>query len=342
MRRTVIGLDVGHSAVKAVAYSPLGRAQVIFPTFVTPAIPITGDPNEKAKCDAETVVIGERSWFFGESARAQGRMKDVVGLNTGWIETDEYRALMLGAIKKLAEHRPVAVPGLEDALIVVGLPADSYGERKEHLKKIVTDLFKGCEAMAQQQPAGALWAHILHDNGAPLRDYNLAEQRWGVVEIGHFTTDFLLMSLGRFIEKPSGSKLGVSEAVDFLVRKLHERGIPATHQIAMTAMKHNRIIVRGESVDIGAEVEAAKSLIAEHVISEARTRLGEEVDLFDGVVIAGGGAPLVIDRLHEMGWTHAQIANSPPSEPRFAVAEGFARYGRGILLIEQQQERKRA
>ncbi len=246
---------------------------------------------------------------------------------------------MLGAMRKLTD---LGVPGLAEPMIVVGLPAASYGHRKDQLKKIVADLFPGCETMAQQQPAGALWAHILHDTGAPRREYNLPEQRWGVVEVGHFTTDFLLMSLGRFIQAPSGSPPGVSTAVDYLVQSLHQAGIMASPEIAMNAMKHNFIIIKGERRDVSEAVAAASNLIAQSIIDESRKRFGEEVDFMDGVVVAGGGASLIIDRLQELGWTHAKIADTPTSKPRFSVAEGFARYGNGMLLIEQQQARKRA
>lgn len=339
MQRTVIGLDVGHSAVKAVAYSRLGRQETIFPTFVTPAFAITGDPNEMAKCERETVEVGGARYFFGETAAAQGRMKNVVGLNADWVETPEYRVLMKAALHRLKEG---GVPELDEALIVGGLPADNFGARKDRLKDIITTLFPGVEAMAMQQPAGALWAHLLDATGTPVTERSLAKQRWGVVEVGHFTSDFLLMEKGRFIQTANGSCQGVSRAVEYVVSWLEDQGIKATPEIAMEAMENNSLIVRGNRVDVSVQVAEASNLLAQQVIDEARSRHGQDVDFMDGVVVAGGGASLVIDRLQALGWTHAVVADAPPGRPRFSVAEGFARYGNGILLIRQQQAKKRA
>jgi plasmid segregation protein ParM len=163
-----------------------------------------------------------------------------------------------------------------------------------------------------------------------------------VVEVGHYTSDFLLMKRGRFIQAANGSCEGVARAVDYIVGWLEEKGINATPEIAMEAMQNNFLIVRGERVDVSEQVNEACDLLAQQVIAEAKTRHGEDVDFMDGVVVAGGGASLVIDRLQALGWSHAVIADAPTGRPRFAVAEGFARYGNGILLIRQQQAKKLA
>lgn len=340
MQRTVVGLDVGHSAVKAVAYAKGERAgETDFPTFVTPAFAITGDPQERAKCERETVEVGGARYFFGKTAEVQGRMRNVVGLNANWLETPEYRVLMKGAMLKLADG---GVPDLGSALVVVGLPADTFGVHKERLKQIVAELFPGTEPMAMQQPAGAMWSHLLEATGAPRAGFSLASQKWGVVEVGHFTSDFLLMNEGRFIQSANGSCEGVSRAVDYVVGRLAERDIVASPEIVMEAMKHNFLTLRGERVDISEAVAEACSLLAQQVIDKARSSYGQDVDFMQGVVVAGGGASLVIDRLQSAGWSHATIAHAPSGRPRYAVAEGFARYGNGILLIRRQQATKAA
>jgi plasmid segregation protein ParM len=337
--RTVVALDIGHSAVKAVAYSTHGRRETIFPTFVTPAVAISGDPAEAARCQRETVEVGGAHYFFGDTAAAQGRMRNVVGLNADWIETAEYRVLMRAAMQRLAEG---LVPDLASALIVVGLPADTFAARKDRLKTIVAELFPDTEAIALQQPAGALWAHLLDADGTPTASRRLSAQRWGVVEVGHFTSDFLLMEKGRFIQAANGSCQGVSRAVDYLVSWLEETGVHVTHEIAMQAMQDNFLKIRGERRDVSEKVAEACGLLAQQVIDEARSRHGKDVDFLDGVIVAGGGAPLVLDRLHALGWTHAVFPDAPQGNPRFAVAEGFARYGLSMLQLRQQQAKKRA
>lgn len=68
----VIGLDIGHSAVKISATDSEGKAKkIMFPSSVSPAIALDHD-GESVRAAAETVIVGGRSYFFGETANMQG------------------------------------------------------------------------------------------------------------------------------------------------------------------------------------------------------------------------------------------------------------------------------
>lgn len=74
-----IGLDVGHSAVK-LAYSRGALPETaLIPTAVVPAFTIYDDGAAK-RAARETVLVGGRSYFVGETAIAQGGMRTTPGL----------------------------------------------------------------------------------------------------------------------------------------------------------------------------------------------------------------------------------------------------------------------
>ena len=67
----VIALDIGHSAYKVIASANGRRERLLFPSVVTAAVEIAED---SAAADAlrETVGVGGRKFFFGETAAVQG------------------------------------------------------------------------------------------------------------------------------------------------------------------------------------------------------------------------------------------------------------------------------
>ena len=65
--QTVIGLDIGHSMVKAVALSEDGRHTITFPSVVTHALPISDDMTAR-EAEKETVSVQGRNYFVGNTA----------------------------------------------------------------------------------------------------------------------------------------------------------------------------------------------------------------------------------------------------------------------------------
>ena len=69
---SVIGLDIGHSAVKIACYSQDEKERhLLFPSIAVPAFSISDD-GEARRAARETVMVGSRAYFFGETARTQG------------------------------------------------------------------------------------------------------------------------------------------------------------------------------------------------------------------------------------------------------------------------------
>ena len=332
-----IGLDIGHSAVK-LAYLGQGETQkpetIIFPSVVIPAIAISDDA-EARRAAADTVTVGGRSYFVGETASIQGgrTIENVVAED--WITSNEHIALLAASLKKLDE-RGVLKPA---SMIVMGLPTSLYSRQRETLRKIVCDLIgTGKEIKIVPQPLGAYQYNMLDENGYQATDRSFVNESWGVVEVGYFSTDFMAMrgtgEQSRWVQGAAGICSGIRVAAERLVRLISEevefggeRGVTVGLREAEAALQTGFIKYFGK-VDVRAQVAKAGDVIAQEVIRAATRYMENEAATLDGIVLAGGGAPLVRDLLLKK-WPH--IIMTP--NPRFAVAEGFRRFGVGVMAV---------
>ncbi|MFY9328645.1 MAG: ParM/StbA family protein [Georgfuchsia sp.] len=314
----VIGLDIGHSSVKVSAKTEHGApVKMMFPSLVCRAFTIA-DEAEQQRADLETVEIDQRRYFFGDTAKTQGGKSVTMGLTEDWIQTQEHVVLLLGAMKKLAS-RGVST---ERPVLVLGLPTHLYTRQKHQLIDIVKAHLDVADLFVVPQPMGPYQCQILEQNGKSNKSRNMAQESWGVVEVGHFTTDFMLVQNGRWVEKASGSCSGISVATDHLVRLLEKHGITISLLEAEEAMVTKTIRNFGKTLEVAADVGKAADIVVAEVVDTASRLLDGYARKMDGVIIAGGGASVVFDRITRK-WPHAVQAENP----RFSVAEGMRRLG---------------
>jgi plasmid segregation protein ParM len=160
----------------------------------------------------------------------------------------------------------------------------------------------------------------------------MMDESWGVIEVGYYSTDFMLMQRGRWVEKASGSCAGVRVAADHLARMLAEKGLTVDLPECEEALQTRRILDFGRKTDVGHEVDQSVALVVTEVIDTATRLMEPYVRKLDGVLVAGGGAPIVHPRIQEK-WPHAHMAN----KPRLAVAEGMRRFGMALLRARELQ-----
>ena len=320
------GIDIGHSAVKLAITRPdaASRSPVLelFPSIAIPAFAIS-DEAEARRAARETVTVRGRQYFFGDTARAQGG--GVTGLSEDWIESPEHEALLRGAFRVLERHGTLT----DASMIAVGLPASLFGRQKERMRALAAQVFPG-DIKVIPQPFAPYQGLMLDESGLPQHGRTITEESWAVVEVGYFTTDFMLAQRGRWVEKAAGSCSGVRVAAEQLARLLSQRGITADLPECEEALRSRSILDFGRRVDVGADVDQAGSLIVTEVV-ETATRLMEPfARKLNGVVIAGGGASLVFKSIQDK-WPHAVMAMNT----RFAVAEGMRRLGLSIQRAMQ-------
>ncbi len=336
---SVIGLDIGHSAVKMTFDTPNGVRRAIFPSLACPAVTIN-NPVEAERAKAETVEVRGRSYFVGDTARIQAQAELPSGLTEGWIESPEHAALVKMAQRLVDEAGTGA-----QRLWIVGLPVGQFARDRQRLAGIMVELLTPQDRVkVLQQPDAAYFQHIYTREGLPKPDVKPEEESWGVVDIGYYTTDFVLYEQGRYVESASGRYAGVREIAESVKRSLEEMGIQRTLVDVERALTRGQILHRGQAVDISRYIEQAVSNMFARVLDESARLLGRRIDAINGILVAGGSAEMLAREMVRT-WPHTMVAKDDevPEDPaghklygpRFAISEGYYRYGKSALLLER-------
>lgn len=322
-QRTVIGLDVGRSAVKVVASVNGVFHRLQFPALVA-ANKELSDERAERQAELDRVEVDGRVFLTGDSVRLQVGQGGMVGLDHNWTDRPEYRALVASAIKRLRLQSAIG----DTPLLVVGTPAASFKATRDGLKASTAATVSGAEVKVLMQPTGAYFAHVLTSAGMPVLDAlerNGRKRSWAVVEVGHFTTDILLMRENMAVEDAIGSCEGAIEAAKSLVARLGAGNIKIDVLAAEEALRTREVLHHG-ALDVGAEVDKALAELAQKILTTGDALLSRHVAQLDGVLLAGGAAPLFAQALRKH-WSHTMVL----PEPRQAVAEGFCRFGVGMV-----------
>lgn len=327
--RTVVGLDVGRSAVKAVAVSKGQRYELVFPSIVTRATQIF-DEKERSAAQLETVevtsadvmqVANPERYFTGETARLYGNASSTVGLHNDWIDTPEYAALVMSARKRFAA---MGVEGLDNAIIAVGSPSKLFQSQRAIMQHATYAAWPATIKVLSQ-PMGAYLSFFLDANGVPLNDKMFdkegSKRSWAVIDIGHYTTDFLSLKEGINEQDKAKSCSGISLAVANLERELMARGINIDSLKGERALREKKVKYRSDYRNVEAEVAIAVRPVADEIIQHALSIFSKSIDDLDGILLAGGAADIVYSQLYEK-WSHTKLLENP----RMAIAEGYSRY----------------
>jgi len=331
VKKTLIALDVGRSAVKAIAESASGIVETVFPSITMPATNIA-DEGTAARAKLETVVVDGKAYFTGDMARLQGNAAQAAGLSKDWMETHEYRALVQSAVDRLGRLGAV---NLRDAYIVVGTPAAQYAKQAARLEEITRRTLGG-QVKALSQPMGAYLSYLLNPDGYPIDARRLKKaggiKSYAVIEVGYYSTDFLLMKEGMYIESKSDSCKGLYIVAEQLVRILAEQDMHVSQLDCEQAIQTGWIQYFGEK-DVSQYIKQAAEFMVNQIVTKADTLFAGEIAKLDGVLLAGGGASIIHARLAAK-WPNTVLLDNP----RMAVAQGFLRYARGIDLKRRLAE----
>ncbi|AOZ11128.1 ParM/StbA family protein [Cupriavidus malaysiensis] len=322
MQQTYIGIDIGRSSTKLVAAwdhdGSIQRKNLIFPSAVSPAIEIT-DATTAQHARSDIVAVGERTFFIGKTALLQGKDEMTGGLRDDWAARPEHMALFLGSLHKL---RLGGVPRVDTAILVLGLPAKHYASQHKQLAKQLSAQAPGCTVRLRPQPLGPLMRALFLDDGRENPEIDPDNERWAVIEIGQYTTDFALLEHGQVIETASDSGPGMRLAAEQLIRELqNHRGISIDLPEATEILEKKVVRHFGESINVEPLVLEAVRPLANVVAQKAEQLFGQSVRKLNGILVAGGGASLIQPHLAAQ-WRHARLVE----DPRFAVAEGFCRF----------------
>ncbi|KWN11738.1 hypothetical protein WT83_19290 [Burkholderia territorii] len=323
---TSVGLDIGRSSPKIVIAQTVdggivSRQELLFPTAVCPAIPLSTD-TAMQRAAVDTVTYEGTQWFVGDTAILQGHDGMGSGLRDDWVRTTEHAVLAVAAIEKAQR---LMASDIKSGCIITGLPSKLYRSQRDVLKAEMKRLFPNATIRVLPQPLG-VWNTLVFDaNGHQQAGFDADSNNYGVVEIGQYTTDFALIKRGVDIEHGYDSVAGMTAAAEELARLLadYQVDLPrATALLEKRTLKHF-----GREIDVSNEVREAATALTRLIHQKAQQIFGRDLGDLDGIAIAGGGAPLIGPLLQELsGWEHIRIQQ----KPRMAVAEGLCRLGLAI------------
>jgi len=338
MREIVVGLDLGHSAVKMTFDGRNGVDRRIYPALACPAIPIRNEA-EARQAALDTVHVHGRAFFVGETAALQGNMALSSGLSADWISTDEHTALMAMG-RQIVDRDGIEGP----RIYVLGLPISRFEDDRDKLRQIASHILTDAvEIKIVPQPMGGYNAHMLSRAGVPQSGRSMKDESWAIVDVGYYSTDFIMFLGGRWIEPASGGCAGVRMAAEHLQRALSENHKVERNLVDVEqALRQGYLKHRGLTIRLEQEIQYASTLVANKVSDMAAQLMENYIDKIDGILVIGGGAGMVLPTLQQR-WSHAveivdQHHNPALSGPRYLVSEGYYRFGKSIAWMREKRQ----
>lgn len=317
-----IGLDIGHSAVKVSA----GGKHLIFPSAACPAVGLSVEESARAAA-ADTVRVKGQDYFVGNTALIHTNGKLLEGLSDDWLETPEHLALMiagyrLGRAEIEADDQP---------MVVLGLPSRLHKAQHQRLRELAVMNLSIPEDRVRvvPQPVGAYMGMALDSAGEPVGDRDISTEKWGVIDIGFYTTDYGLLYGGVWSDAGARSIAGANKVAEALRDRVNAaNGTQISLRTADEVLRSRFLKLYGKSIDVSNDVKQVCESFARQIVEGAISTFGDSLATLDGILVAGGGADLVFPLLKK-AFDHAECIDTP----RFSVAEGLRRYG---LLLQRQ------
>ena len=327
-----IGIDLGHSSIKTSIKSgnkiPVLGGSEIFPTVVRNWTPIANEETAR-RAEVDTVTINGKKFFVGKTAQLQSQADSFTGQSRDWVETEQHDALLVSAWNRantVLEKNELAEP--DRISLVLGLPASYYAEQREVLRKRANGLLQtlikphqDLQIYIESQSRAPLLCVVFDSYGAETGRGG-EDESWGVVEIGQFTTDFTLHDRGQEVDSAASSARGVNMVYDRIAATFKQKGLESDFETVQNAIMTRKIKDYGKELDVSDLVNPAINEFSSYILDEVATRFGSKARRMDGIIVAGGGAYIVGQEIK------AKYPNAiQPPNARFAVAEGYSRFG---------------
>lgn len=318
-----VGVDIGYGFVKAV--SSEGK-RVVFPSL---AAPTSVDPLAGIFQDGigHHVKVSSPTWGVTERLVGEAALRSLAA--QGFVAQQEKPAGLHDLLLFTATYLVGAGEGTE---LAVGLPLAFYRTQREALRERLR-LLKAWvgvdggehryitfqEVQVYPQGAGALLtlAGSLPRSGLV-----------GLVDVGTYTTDYLLFELREGFPLPVAEACGSVEAGVHLVHRAlaaefeRQTGAPLPvrmhQQVLEKARAGERIPFRGKDVDLTPAFVKARREAAETIAAHVLAAWGDRTNFFSLTAFAGGGALLFGEWLEK----HFPRAVRVP-DPVFANALGY-------------------
>jgi plasmid segregation protein ParM len=330
----IISIDIGYGYTKGVG--PDGW-RFSFPSVIGNAEEIAFTSDLIVSQTGPTVGYGGRRFFYGEQALLQSRLRTAI-FDRSRTRDETYRLLFVSSLAEFARYSPQG----GKLNVVTGLPVAFFADRDDvvislageyRIKLEDTVVFDVEHVYVVPQPFGSLFRELLSEGGV-ISNVDVEHGRVAVIDVGTFTTDFIVADALRYVQRFSGSvPLGWSEALNYVQRELSSRyRLDLTLHEVDKAIRNGSARVKGEPISLEPLLAAAVRELEMALVAKARDLWGEGVNL-DAMLITGGAAPQLAGAIQSL---YPQARLVPDSF--WANAEGFYRFGQRPAIFNEAQE----
>jgi hypothetical protein len=355
----LVGLDIGFGQLKWIS-NEYPQANVI-PSGVHPGAKVpTSNHFDYESIDINHLVVSteEGTFFVGKQAL------DIPGSGSKRTQVRD-RANDLSSRVLFQTGLGLSVPhedGQYDVHVVTGLPNDDYDlSIKDHLEAFIGRSFTisfhlsstrsitktinivGSEII--RQPEGAVtYNQFVFDQENFLIGSKNARNIIGIIDAGHFTTDYALFQDGVIIEDTmlSGSTVAVTEVYKRLKKKLIVHFDQFGYMFEATDKDLDVIIRKGEffyagtTYDVSPQVEESAREVASSIAKDVLDSWGNETNRLESIILAGGGSYVFSEYLKEEFDARRKQGFNIIENPQYSNVIGFYMYG-CITLVDKYE-----
>lgn len=298
----LVSVDLGYGFVKAI--SEKGRA--IFPSVVCPA---------SESIDTDFGLGAKRLGYVVELRGAGSLTKN--RLFVGELAARDGRAVQLTlARERFARDASIVLAAAAASLVgaegrvelAFGVPLAYYKTQREEVKRALEGLAMYVRVDdAPERFISFSAVRVFPQGVGALFSVDDLPQKGlvGLVDIGYFTTDYLLVELSPHGASPlsgfmSSVEVGVSTAMKVFADAFRDRtGRPLTLAEAQGLWGREEVTFAGRRLELAPLVQAAREAVGRAVADAVLAAWSEKADFLDGVLLAGGGALEFFDVLRE-------------------------------------------
>jgi plasmid segregation protein ParM len=325
-----LSVDIGYGYTKGVGLDGL---RFSFPSVIGTAEEIRFATDLIRGEEEQAVNFGDWRFYYGKQAMLQSRVQSAI-FDRSRVYDNTYKMLFIASLVELAR----LMPDVKRVKVVTGLPVGFFGDRSQVIEafqgvyQIVVERVMNVtveSVVVTPQPFGSLFRELLNTQGKIING-EIERGRVGVIDVGTYTTDFVVADELRYVQRLSGSiRIGWSKIVSQVQQALGDmHGLELMPHEVDQALQDGEIRLRGESLPLEPFTRTAISEIETAVIARARDLWGAGARL-DTILVSGGGGPHLFDIIHAV-YPHARLLD----DAFWANAEGFYRFGQRPATFE--------
>jgi hypothetical protein len=357
----IIGLDVGFGSMKYL--SNLKPKPEVIPSAVAEGTVSSSRLFNYSEIDTEHLIVttNDGTYFVGDSA---------MYMPNGESKRTRIRDRAADPLSRVLFQTGIglSVPdksGEYDVYVVTGLPNNDYEKKiRENLQAFLEKSFeisfnlskdnaitkkinvKGVEIL--RQPEGTVtYNQFNFDPQHFLVASEKAQNYLGVIDFGHYTTDYAMFRDGVIIEDNTvnNSTVGVVQVYDKLRSKLEvffgDMGVEfkATDRSLDEVIRTGKIRFAGQDHDVSDLVREASEEVAAIIGKNILESWGTEANYLDVIIAAGGGAEVFGEIMKKIFEENKRQGFDVVQAPQFTNVLGFYMYG--VISAGDREDQKK-